>query len=78
MTDNTLIGIQDSYGAAFASAKWRWSRSKTGGHSRRIIRGARKAASERLARLGLTEDQIKRTLSDAEDMSELELSAMSE
>ena len=70
---NTLIGVQEEFAAAFASAKRKWAHSKVGGHADRSIRGARKVAAKRLATLGFDEVQITAALADAKDMAELEL-----
>jgi hypothetical protein len=70
----TLIAVQDEFVAAFTSAKRRWGHRKNGGHSARIIRGARKAARTRLVKLGFPESQIPTLIKDAQDMAELELS----
>lgn len=70
---HTLIGVQEEFAAVVVSATRRWEHRKLGGHADRSIRGARKAASKRLAKLGFTETQITLALRDAKDMAELEM-----
>ena len=72
-----LTSIQDDYIATINAGIDRWAhRPKAygiaGGHSNRILRGARHKAEERLRRIGFTEQpQIDQILKDARDMAAL-------
>lgn len=76
--NDTLIGIQESYIETINAGIERWAhRPGTtyrphGGHAERIARGARTAATQRLNRLGFTDQkQIDAILKDARDMAAL-------
>jgi len=72
MRHHTLISVQVDYVDRVNRAFARWSHRKGGGQSRRTFNGARRELERRLATLGLTPDQIKSAVIDAQDMALLE------
>ena len=75
-TTKTLIGIQEEYVETLNAGIARWSHRTNGGHSSRISRGARNAATRELRKLGFTDEkQIARIIQDAREMAALERNA---
>ena len=72
-TQETLMGIQETYIETLNAGIARWSHRKDGGHASRISRGARHTAEKRLRKLGYADDkQIAQIIQDARDMATLE------
>lgn len=71
-----LIHIQREYIETVNASLDRWSHRKDGGHSSRVIRGARKKALVELKRLGFSDDQSNAMIKDAHDVMALERAAV--
>jgi hypothetical protein len=71
----SMTQIQDEYIDKVKAGIQRWSHRKNGGHTSRILRGARKRAEKQLFPLGFSEAQVRLIISEARQMAELEMSA---
>lgn len=75
MAAKTLIDVQEQYIETVNAGMARWAHRKDGGHSGRILRGARHDAEKALRKLGYTDQQIPQLITDARDMATLERNA---